>query len=282
MSGPNKDQEDFWRDQAGHIWVDQRAAMDAALAPVLDLVLDHARLGSGERVLDIGCGAGTSTLAAAELTGSDGGVCGLDISQTLLDAAMVRADAHPQVSFALADAQTHGFEQAATDCVLSRFGVMFFDDPTAAFANLASALRPDGRMVMAAWGAIGQNPYFTMPAGVAKNLLGPIPKSDPDAPGPFAFREAESVIHILANAGLADVSVIPVDLALTPQGNAQEVAALMCQIGPAQSALKHHDADTPTQRAMQDALALALQDFVTPQGIRIPGQINLITARKPA
>lgn len=275
----NTEQQEFWTDDAGPIWVAQQRAMDTALAPVLDAVLTRADIGTGAKVLDIGCGAGTSTLAAAQRTGASGAAHGFDISATLLDRARTLAQDIPQAAFTQADAQTHPFEADQYDLMISRFGVMFFNDTDAAFANLARALKPGGRMVFAAWGAIGQNPFFTMPAGIAKTQIGAVPKSDPDAPGPFAMRKPARVTAMLRGAGLSHITAEEVEIALTPSGDAQEVAHLMCQIGPAQAALSHFEAGAADRARLIAALTDGMAPFQTPDGIRIPSLINLFTAQ---
>ena len=282
MSAPNTDQAAFWTDQAGPIWVARMEAMDLTLAPVLDGILERAVLENGEQVLDIGCGAGTSTLQAAALLGPKGRATGVDISTTLLTVARARAEAADTATFELADAQTHRFEAGRFDCILSRFGVMFFDDVNAAFNNIAMALRSGGRMVFATWGAIPDNPFFTLPAAVSKHVLGPVPKSDPDAPGPFALRDPDAVVAILERAGLTEIVSEVVALDLTPPGDRADVAALMCEIGPAHLALTHHDADADQRVALIDALTEALLPCQTAEGIRIPASINFFTGTKPA
>jgi len=232
MTETNANQRAFWSDQAGPLWVAQMKMMDAALAPVLDLLLKNAQIAPGERVLDIGCGAGTSTLAAAAAAGPKGDAQGFDISDTLLTLARQRADGQANVSFAHGDAQTHRFETAKTNCLISRFGVMFFDDTTAALANMATALLPGGRMVFATWGEIPENPYFTLPARIAREVVGTPPKTDPDAPGPFALRDIARVKAMFHAAGMTDVDAAAVPLELTPQGGTEDAATLIAQRNP--------------------------------------------------
>lgn len=282
MSARNDDQRAFWTENAGPTWVAQMGAMDRLLDPVLQGVLTRADVSEGERVFDIGCGAGTSTLAAGALVGAAGQVTGLDISATLLAVAQDRAQRNDQVDFVEADAQTHGFEPGTTDLMISRFGVMFFDDFNAAFANMARALRPGGRMVFATWGPIPDNPYFTLPARVAKEVFGPRPKTDPDAPGPFALRDVDLVNRILKAAGLDDIRTDTVEMLLPPIGDAAALADLMCQIGPAQSACAHFDAPPAQRAALHAALVTALGAHETAQGIEIPASINFFAAVKPA
>lgn len=277
----NSEQQEFWTDQSGPTWVAQMQAMDRVLAPVLDRVLSDAHIQPGDRVVDIGCGAGTSTAAAARLAGPTGSACGLDISRTLLDHARTATDEVPGLSFTLGDAQIFDFRPGHFDIMISRFGVMFFDDTQAAFANIARGLRPGGRLTFATWGEIPENPYFTMPAGIAKTVIGAVPKSDPDAPGPFAMRDTRKVVATLGAAGLTEIAASEVALHLTPSGTASQVADLFCDIGPAQRALDHFDADKADRARLAAALTDGMKQFETPQGIRIPALINLFTARTP-
>ncbi|MDX8348796.1 methyltransferase domain-containing protein [Cognatiyoonia sp. IB215446] len=271
----NSDQQAFWSTSAGKNWIAHQNAMDALLAPVLDLVLDRAALQPGETVLDIGCGAGTSTTKAADRVGSSGSALGLDISNVLL--AHAQAQYGNRVTFVLADAQTYPFHDAAFDIVISRFGVMFFADSIAAFRNLGKALRPGGRMVFAAWGPAPHNPWFMIPARAAAAQLGQMPKTDRSLPGPFAFEDQERVIDILTKAGLTDIRAETCLIDLTPQGNALDAAHLCCQIGPAEKALQHFGASDTDAEIIAGQIA---KEFAAMQ-MRIPANINLFTATKP-
>lgn len=278
MTG-NADQRALWSDSAGPIWVDQREAMDATLAGVLDRTLARANLKSGHRVLDIGCGAGTSTLAVAQIVGKTGYVTGIDISKPLLKAAQDRALAN--TAFLDADAQSHQFAPESADVILSRFGVMFFEDSVAAFSNMAGALRQDGLISFSAWGAIAENPYFTLPAQIARQVLGPIPKSDPDGPGPFAFRNPENVARILQAAGLEPEIEVNNEPLVTPH-SAEDLAQTMCHIGPANLALRHYEANAADHTRLMQALTQALKTYETDDGVSIPAQINYVSARIPS
>lgn len=277
MSG-NTEQRTFWTDDAGPIWIDQRAVMDAALAGVLEGTLARANLCAGQHVLDIGCGAGTSTLAAARRIGAQGHITGLDISATLLAAARIDSKDHTTVSYLEADAQTYTFDRQSVDTIISRFGVMFFEDSVAAFRNMATALQPDGCLVFSAWGDIAQNPFFTLPAQIARQVLGPIPRSDPDAPGPFAFRNPAHIEDVLSASGYTP-NIETVTEQLQINDTAEVMAHTMCQIGPAHMALMHHKADAAAQGRLMEVLVDALAMYETPDGISIPAQINYVTAR---
>ena len=272
----NDDQRAFWSEQAGPIWVAEAEAMDAVFQPVLEALMRTAALAPGERVLDIGCGSGVSTARAAAAVGAAGAAVGVDISASLLASARARFGG---ITFLQADAQTEAWASPAFDAAISRFGVMFFDDFAAAFANIARALRPGGRMAFATWGEIAENPYFTLAARVARDVLGPVPKTDPDRPGPFALRDPARIEAARRAAGLPECAVASEDLLLTPPGDAERVAALLCRIGAANMALNHHKPGPEGEAALRAALAEALEEYAGPKGIRIPARINLVTAR---
>lgn len=277
----NAEQEEFWTDAAGPKWVTQQMQMDTLLAPVLDLVLDQATLRPGDRVLDIGCGTGVSVVAAAREVGGQGHVTGLDISETMLALAAARLPDMKNAALLKADAQTHRFD-TSFDAMISRFGVMFFDDTVAALANLNAALSPGGRMTFAAWGPAPQNPYFMVPAKAAASVLGPMPKTDRTLPGPFAFEDSARILEQMAQAGLSNTDVETVSVDLTSAGDAAETAALMMQIGPAEAAVRHHGASPEATQQVQSAVADAIAQFDTDDGLRIPACIHIYSARKPA
>ncbi|MEP2889386.1 class I SAM-dependent methyltransferase [Tateyamaria sp.] len=278
----NTDQQEFWSDRAGPSWIARQSQLDALFQPVLDLVLGSADLTAGMRVLDVGCGTGTSVAQAADRVGASGHVTGIDIAQTMLGHAELAFSNRTNVSFANNDAQTYPFESEQFDALISRFGVMFFSDTTAAFANMARGLGKGARLTMATWGPAPKNPFFMTPAAVAKTMLGPMPQVDRTLPGPFAFEDADRILPMLRDAGLTDATVQSVDLALTPAGDAATLARLCCDIGPAQSALQHHDATAQDRANLEAAIAAQFAANDTAQGLRIPACINLYSARKPA
>lgn len=276
----NSDQRDFWSDAAGPKWLRFESAMDTLLQPVLKGVLARANLQSGETVLDVGCGTGASALQAGDAVGPTGRVLGADISGPMLSRAAARAQHHPQLEFIETDAQTHDFEPAAFDHLVSRFGVMFFDNPVAAFANMARAVKSGGRVTFAAWGQIPANPFFTFPAQAARSIIGAPPKSDPDLPGPFAFRDPDRVLDILTQAGLQDAQCDTAEIMLTPQGNLADFADTAVSIGPANAAISHFQADSAQIAALREMLQDVFTPFDGPQGFLIPAEINFFTAKR--
>ena len=197
-AGSNAEQIEFWNGDAGASWAKRQRRMDALLAPISSAVIEFAHCGAGDHVLDVGCGCGDTSLRLAR---SGAMVTGIDISKPMLARARERTrEEHRDVTFVLADAAT---ATLASDYSLlfSRFGVMFFAAPSAAFGNLRGALRANGRMCFVCWQPPQLNPWILLPMLAARPHLAPQPTLDPHAPGPFAFADASRVEGILRRAG---------------------------------------------------------------------------------
>jgi len=216
----NSDMVRLWNSEASASWSSHPERYDAMLAELGDRLLAAAGLVAGERVLDVGCGAGQLSLQAADRVGATGRVLGVDVAVDLLTVAARRAAGVDQAGFLQADAQEHAFEGSAFDIVLSRFGVMFFADPVAAFANLLAATASGGRLAFLAWQAAPLNEWVTVPLGAVVPHVGFPALPPPGAPGPFAFGDADVVRSLLADAGWADVAVEDVQ-ATVPVGGAR-------------------------------------------------------------
>ncbi|WP_415254603.1 class I SAM-dependent methyltransferase [Sulfitobacter sp.] len=277
MSLANHEQEEFWTNNAGPTWVAYEGPLDAFLAPVLDGVIARAGLQTGQSVLDIGCGTGGSAVQAGHAVGPDGTVLAVDISATMVARARERTAPMPWTNVALSDAADSPFEAAHFDHVISRFGVMFFADTQAAFENICRAMKPGATLSLATWGQIPANPWFTLPAQIAKAELGAPPKSDSDAPGPFALRDLAKTCAMLDRAGFTDIDGAAQNMQLTLPGGAAEIAALSMHVGPAAGTIKHFDADLPAQARIQATMTDAFAQF---DGHTIPAEINFFTARK--
>ena len=163
----NADQIAYWNGPAGQRWAQRQAAQDIVLGPVADLVIDRAKLKPGERVIDVGCGSGATTMAFAREVAPSGHVLGVDISGPMLERARQSAPKDLSIDFVLADATVYPFEPASFDVLASRFGVMFFADPALSFANMRKALRPSGRLAFACWREPRENPFFMAPLQAA-------------------------------------------------------------------------------------------------------------------
>jgi SAM-dependent methyltransferase len=280
MPGANHDQQQFWNSTPGRKWADHQQGLDRLFQGVLDLAVDSAAPVAGERVLDIGCGTGASTMALARQVAPGGSVLGLDISDPLLAFARERAAGAPGVTFLLADAQTASLP-VGNDLLFSRFGVMFFDDPVAAFRNMGAALRPGGRVVLAAWASREKNPWTSLTAEAGTRLVGAPPDEPPGRPGQFAFADIARVTDLLAQAGLVDVSGAehPVDLEV--EGDARDAAALATSIGPVARILQHHGRGEDARQAIAQAVARDFAPFESDGAVRVPARVNLFTARVP-
>src|SRR6185503_11565956 len=187
-TGPNAEQIKYWNETAAPKWVEYQAVLDTQLEELGRLAMERARLVPGERVLDVGCGCGATTRALAARVGARGSAHGVDISAPMLARAaeLTRAAGVGNVRFTNADAQTYAFEPGGADVLFSRFGVMFFTDPPAAFTNLRRALRPGGRVAFVCWQPLAENPWLLVPLSTAAQHIQLPPPPAPGAPGPFA------------------------------------------------------------------------------------------------
>jgi ubiquinone/menaquinone biosynthesis C-methylase UbiE len=274
---PNRDQVALWNEASGKIWVEMQAVLDPMLAPFADLVVEAGFPGEGGRALDIGCGAGATTLAMARRLGPSGGCVGVDISAPLLAAARAQAAASGLASatFVHADAQTHAFEPESFDAVISRFGVMFFEDPEAAFANIRRAARRSAKLTFAAWRAPAENPFMTTAARAAAPLLPSLKTPPPDAPGQFAFADSERVRRILDASGWTKIDFRAVDIPTTM--SVAHLQAYITRLGPVGLALR--TADEPTRVRVTEAVNAAFAPFVSDGAARFNIAGWLVTAQ---
>jgi len=282
----NAEQIAYWNERAGPRWVELQGRLDVQLEPFGEAVLEAAGVAPGESVLDVGCGCGASSLAAAARVGPAGRVLGVDVSGPMLARARESGGGAQGLSFLQADAQVHGFEPGSFDAALSRFGVMFFASPEDAFANLRRALAPRGRLAFVCWQALGRNAWMSAPlAAVARHLraLASAPAPEPGAPGPFAFADADRVKRILGAAGFDDVCIDPLEGALSLGGaaTAEEAARFVVEVGPAGTALREAGADAALRARVVAEAARALEPFVGKHGVRVPYAAWLATACAP-
>ncbi|MEO0748608.1 MAG: methyltransferase domain-containing protein [Pseudomonadota bacterium] len=278
-ANPNQDQEDFWSEKPGLTWSENDGIMDSTLAPVLDHLLEAAALQPGETVLDIGCGTGLSTLKAAEAVAPGGRSVGADIAEQMLVKARSQAAGFANVEFLRADAQIHGFEDASFDAVISRFGVMFFADPAAAFANIARAVKPGGRMVFMTWSGITENPWFMVPRDIAIARLGAVEPTPPNAPGPMGLADREYTADLFSKAGLNDVQISPVTMDLTPPGTAEWMGEFALTLGPASRIFAERDGSDEDAKAIISGVAAQYRKYETDAGLRIPAVLNRVEVR---
>jgi len=269
---PNAEMIEYWNGDGGKRWITARDRMDRSLAAISDTLIAFAEPRRGERVLDIGCGCGTTTIELARRTGVP--AFGVDISAPMLEVARERAG--KDASFVVADASSYAFEPGF-HLVFSRFGVMFFSDPVAAFANIRRAVKPGGRLAFACWRALEHNTWAAAPLAAARPLLPPAPPIDPLAPGPFAFADGERLCRILASAGFRDASVAAHASKMWLGDTLDEAVTEILTIGPlARLAAELPDA---TRAQIRERVSAALAPYVAPDGVALPAAVWLAGAK---
>ncbi len=275
----NEAMRDYWNADAGRTWAALQARLDLSLSPVTAALLSLAAPQEGESVLDIGCGSGETTLALAAATGEAHGV---DISQPLLAVARARAEAlESPATFAEADAATLPGD-ASRDLIISRFGVMFFDDPTAAFANILTHAAPGARLHFACWRTPKENGWTLAPMQALAPLMPPSEPQDPYAPGPFALADPDRLAAILADAGWKDIDLqrFDFDMLLGEDSDAgpalQAAVDFSLQVGPAARLVREGGAAMRTAAAA--ALTAAYAPHVIDGRVTLPGSIWLVSA----
>jgi SAM-dependent methyltransferase len=274
----NADQIAYWNGPGGQRWTDRQQSQDVMLAPVSDILINRARVVAGERVVDVGCGCGATSVALAQRVGPAGHVLGVDISAPMLAQARRVAPAGVAVDFVLADATVYPFDPASIDLLFSRFGVMFFAEPAVSFANMRRALRPSGRLAFACWREPRENPWMMTPLQAVYKHVPKMPPQGPEDPGPFAFASEARVQGILSEAGFRDIAIEPCGLSLDIAiGRGLEAAVESALgIGPASRALEGQPAEL--RAAAKDSVREALALFVSGSTVTLPGSIWIVTA----
>ncbi|WP_395712721.1 class I SAM-dependent methyltransferase [Reyranella sp.] len=272
------DQAAFWNGPGGQGWLAAYGRIERSIAPFSEIVLAAAAAAPGERVIDVGCGTGGTTAALARAVGpggSTGGhVLGVDISQPLIEAA--RAQQLANATFVLGDAAVQPFDALSVDLVFSRFGVMFFADPVAAFRNLRSALRPGGRLVFLCWRTPQENPWGLVPLRAAQPFLPPVPRPGPEEPGQYSFGDHTRVARILGEAGFGAPAFEPVDRPVWMGASVAEVVEGSDRFGPLARAFA--EATPAAREQARAAIAAALAPQAGADGVRLPGACWLVRA----
>jgi len=278
---PNETEIAYWNGVGGRNWVHRQKSQDTILVPILRAAIDRAAVRRGEQVVDIGCGTGASLIVLAERVGSSGQVLGVDISEPMLARAAERVPPGAPVRFVCADATTYPFQPAAFDLLFSRFGVMFFAEPARSFANLRTALRPGGRLTLACWRKIDENPWLLVPLRAAYEHVPPLPRPSPEDPGPFSFASEQRVNRILEDAGFRAIILEPRDFQLDiacKRGIEEALETAMC-IGPASRALQGQGPEV--HAAVASSMRRALEPYQRAEHVSLAAAIWLVTAVNP-
>jgi SAM-dependent methyltransferase len=277
MTAPNAQQLADWNGELGHRWVERQHELDRMLEPFSQALLDAAAPQAGERVLDIGCGCGTTSLMLAERVGAAGRVLGIDISQPMLAVAREQGAALKQLSYAEADAASAALP-GDRDLLFSRFGLMFFDAPVQALRHLRDSLQPRGRVAFVCWRAPRDNVWAMTPLMAARKALGvEPPPADPLAPGPFAFADGERLRALLQQAGYGGIELRRFDCPVHLGAGAAEAAAHSLRVGPVSRFLREHGI------GREAVVAAAIEQVLSPLAaadgsVSLTGSVWVVTA----
>jgi SAM-dependent methyltransferase len=271
------DQVEYWNGAGGARWVANLARSEAMLGEVAERVISRAAPADGEKIIDVGCGSGGTTMELARRVGPSGHVMAVDVSAPILAVARERLAECPTVKIVLADAASYPFPEAAADLLFSRFGVMFFGDPPAAFANMRKALKPTGRVVFACWRNPKENGWMTAPLEATYKHVDRPPPPSPDDPGPFAFANPDRVSRVLIEAGFEAPSFEPVDLMVDIAGGAGVEGAVGCamNLGPSSRLLEGQS--DHVKAAVAGSMTELLETYEADGKVQLPAAIWIVT-----
>jgi ubiquinone/menaquinone biosynthesis C-methylase UbiE len=271
------EQTKLWNGSAGCAWVEAQALLDRTLQPFEDVLVEVVAASGARRVLDVGCGTGSTTRAFARLVGAGGRTVGIDISEQMISAARMLAEQErAAATFICADAQTHAFEPGSFDLITARFGTMFFADPVRAFANLRQAAASGARMCQVVWRSAAENPFMTTAERAAAPLLPNLPARVANAPGQFGLADAQRIHSILAESGWTEIDIRPIDVPCTLP--ASELHGYATRFGPVGVALR--EADPQTRAQVVATVRAAFEPFVHADEVRFTGCCWIVGARR--
>jgi len=276
----NDEQAAYWNGDEAEHWLANEHRYERMLVAFNAHLLEAAGIDRFDRVLDIGCGCGSTTRAAGGVA-AEGRALGIDLSKEMLRRAELttRKKGLANVVYEHADVQVHAFVDSTYDAAISRFGVMFFSDPITAFANVRRALRPGASMAFVCWAELLQNEWMVVPGAAAASYVALPSPDDPAAPGPFSLADRERLLAVLEASGLVDVSIDAVSETLLLGSDPVDSFDFLKKTGIGQTLLR--EAGSEQIARVTDAVTAALEPFVTPDGVRLGSKAWLVTARRP-
>ncbi|HYM18233.1 MAG TPA: class I SAM-dependent methyltransferase [Micropepsaceae bacterium] len=278
MTATNAGQVAYWNGPIGKVWAREQVKRDRDHEVITRAVLALAAPQSGEHVLDIGCGSGTTTLLLADAVGDSGSALGIDISEPMLGVARRRAsESGRRALFVEADVTDQRFAPASFDLAFSQFGVMFFADPVAAFSNIHRSMKEHGRLVFACWRHPFENPWANVPESAAKPLLPPAPPAPADAPGRYSFANPDRVKSVLLQAGFHGPQLEKIDARVYLGATPEAAAASSIDTGPLMRTIA--DADEETRAKVRAAVTQRLAQEMGPGGIFLTAGAWLASAK---
>ncbi|GAB7536210.1 class I SAM-dependent methyltransferase [Burkholderia sp. 3C] len=266
----------LWNGSAARAWIAGQTMLDGMFEPFEALLVDAIDAGAKRRVLDIGCGTGATTLAAARRLGADGEAVGVDISAPMIEVARRRAgQLDAAARFIAADAQTHRFEPASFDLIMSRFGVMFFDDPLFAFTNVRRAAKDGAELRCIAWRSAADNPFMTVAERAAAPFLPNLPARRPDGPGQFSFADSHRVASMLERSGWTQIDIRAIDVdCVLPE---TELVDYFSRVGPVGMLLQQ--TSEPIRSQVVKSVRAAFDPYVQESEVRYTAACWMLGAR---
>lgn len=282
--GPNSDEIDYWNGQAGQNWINENQLTDIMYEPFGNKAVERAEPASGEHILDIGCGCGTTTLELAKLVAPGGAITALDVSSVMLDVARKKTEAAVvPVNFLNADAETCALDPETYDVMFSQFGVMFFANPSAAFANFHRALKPGGRIAFVCWRGPERNPFMMVPFNAVRSFMPELAPPNPDAPAsPLSFESKEKVGGLLDEAGFVDVLFEPFETdASMGEGSLEECTRFVIAFAGGTVGAVIRGAGEENTAAIVNTLQAGLAPYHAENRIKLGASAWIISARRP-
>ncbi|MCA6119769.1 class I SAM-dependent methyltransferase [Bradyrhizobium sp. WSM 1738] len=269
----------LWNGPAGRAWLGTQDVIEHMFKPFEEMLVETVTAGSEAHVLDVGCGVGGTTLAVARRLRNNGSCTGVDISAPMIAAAQAAALSEGvPASFVCANAETYAFQPDSFDTIISRFGVMFFENPVRAFSNLRHAAKDRGELRFVAWRGPAENPFMTTAERAAAPLLPNLPARRPGAPGQFAFADRDRINTILQESGWAEIDIRPIDVTCTlPE---KDLVRYLSQLGPVGLMLQETDSEIRNQ--VITTVRAAFSPFVHGPEVRFTAACWIVSARAPS